>query len=197
MQETSRRIRKLIESCATKPHGQRARYMAGCRCLLCRAAHARYNADCERRVRSGITNKIVPADRAREHLLQLSKLCIGRRAVRAATDIAESILQQIAQGKRLRIRQETERRILAVDRSARSDHSLVDAAPSWKILDELIERGYSKAQIARWLGKKTANLQLSRRKILACQAGQVQRLYAKVQTGFLKRDTPVRLRKGS
>jgi len=199
MTQRSARIAALIESCAIKPHGWRARYMAGCRCLPCRAAHARYNTECERRVKGGITNKIVPANRAREHLLQLSKLGVGRRAVRAATDVAESILHQIAKGRRLQIREETERRILAVDESARADHSLVDAAPTWKLLDELLARGYSRTQIARWLGSKskTPALQLSRGKILARQAVRVQRLYRKVQAGLLRRDTLVRLRKGS
>ena len=197
MQGTSKRIATLVESCATKPHGQRARYVAGCHCLLCRAAHARYNAASDRRTRRGITNRVIPADRAREHLRKLSAMGIGRRAVRAATDLSETILYEVSRGMRLQIRQETERRILAVNESARSDHSLVDAAPTWRLLNELGERGYSKAQLAHWLGKKTPALQLSKRKILASHAVQVQRLYAKVEAGLLRRDTPVRLRRGS
>lgn len=199
MKNECARIVALRKSCATKPHGQRARYIAGCRCLPCRASHARYNAECERRAKSSITNKIVPADRAREHLLHLSARGVGRRAVHAATDIAESILQEIAKGRRLRIRQETKRRILAVDESARSDHSLVDAAPSWKLLGELIASGYTRTQLARWLGCKSKRpaLQLSRSRLLACHAVRIQQLYARVQAGFLRRDTPVKLRKGS
>jgi hypothetical protein len=197
MTQQESRIAKLIASCATKPHGERARYMAGCRCLPCRAAHARYNADCERRIRNGITNKLVPADRAREHLVNLSRKGIGRHAVRAATDIAESILHQITQGRRLHICEAAERRILAVDESVRSDHSLMDARTIWKLLDELIDRGYSRAQLARWLGKRSPALQISRGKMLAVQGLQIQRLYARLQAGLLRRDTAVRFRKVS
>jgi hypothetical protein len=160
-----------------RPHGTRLRYLAGCRCMLCRAANSRY--ECERAAarRRGRGNGIVDASRARAHLLRLSRAGVGRDAVRHASDVSRTVLQGIAAGRKTMIRAETERRILAVDASARADGSLVPAGRTWQRIDELLEEGYTKAFIARALGAKTPALQVRRDRILARTAVKVERLY--------------------
>jgi hypothetical protein len=126
------KLEKLRQACASHPHGQRSRYVSGCRCALCRKANRRYQRQRETKKRAEESNRLVTADRARKHLLFLSRQGVGRRSVRAATDIAESTLMLIKSGKRRLIRETTERLILGVDLAARADASLVPAAPAWR-----------------------------------------------------------------
>lgn len=162
---------------ANKPHGERVKYMAGCRCMLCRAANSRYETDRLLARKNGDWNGLVPAQKARRHLLRLSKLGIGRRAVAAATDISQTILSRIKNGERRQIRKRTQDRILAVTTDAASDSAVVPAATTWRQLEELIEEGFSKAELARRLGYSSPALQLRRDRVLARTAARVDRLY--------------------
>lgn len=46
---------------ADRPHGTRMRYIAGCRCVACRAAHSRVVCHYDRLARTGRGNPLVPA----------------------------------------------------------------------------------------------------------------------------------------
>jgi hypothetical protein len=185
--ESTSKFDVLRESCKRLPHGTRGRYVAGCKCMRCRAANSRYNTERERERKDGDVRHIVPADRAQAHLLKLSKLGIGRRAVAAASDISGSILLQIRSGRRKNIRASTERRILSVDSKAVSGGALIPAAPTWRLLNKLLERGYTKAQLAIWMGFKTPALQIKRDVITAETAVKVERLYRLIEAGKLRR----------
>lgn len=127
-----------------------------------------------------IWNGLVPAGRAREHLLALSAKNVGRRAVAAACDVADTVLQEIRSGKKTQIRAETEKRILSVDEKAISDHALVPSKETWKLIKTLIrDYGYTKTEISKDLGcqAKTPSLQMGRRYILASTALKVRIMY--------------------
>lgn len=168
------------EAFRDRPHGTRLRYISGCKCVPCRAANSRY--ECERAAarRRGEGAGIVPATRARAHLRKLSRQGVGRRAVAAASDVAETILQLIGAGRRARIRASTERRILAVDAAARADGTLVSAGSTWRRLEALLAEGFPKAEIARRLGYQTPALQLRPDRITARNAVRVERLYRRI-----------------
>jgi hypothetical protein len=159
-------------ACAT-----RAKYMAGCRCLPCRAANSRY--ECERAVarKAGDWNGLVPAVVARAHLVKLSRRGVGRRAVAAASDVSHTILQDIRSGKKTQIRQRTERRILAVTADALSDRALVPAGRTHALIANLLDEGFTKKEIARRLGYLSPALQLNRTTITAKNAARVERFY--------------------
>jgi len=162
------------------PHGVRARYSAGCRCDGCRAANTAYE-----KKRASIRRKegpdiIVSADRARRHLKRLSKRDVGRRAVSAAADVGDTTLQKIITGKKTHIRRSTEKHILEVTAEAASDAARVDAGPPWRLLNQLIEQGWSKAELARRLGYKTPALQVSKTSVLVKTAHKVKLLHAKL-----------------
>jgi hypothetical protein len=125
-------------------------------------------------------NGLVPAARAREHLLKLSEAGVGRRAVEAASDIASSILSDVFTGKAAHIRRDTERRILQVDELALADHSLVPARPTLKRIRELVRLGYTRGELAQRLGYVNAALQLKRGLITARNAHRVERLHREV-----------------
>jgi hypothetical protein len=88
----------------------------------------------------------------------------------------------------MRIRASTERRILATDAACAGTNTLVPSRPSWKLIDELLDRGYSKAQIAQWLGYKTRAIQIKRGGLMtAGLASRVERMYRLVESGRLRR----------
>lgn len=160
-----------------KPHGSRERYKAGCRCLLCRAANARYEAARASERASGNWNGLVPADAARKHILKLSRQGIGRRAIAAASDIAEKVIARIRSGAQSNVRKSTEERILAVSNQAPSDGALIQAEHTWKQIRTLLADGFTKAELARRLGYRFPSLQIGETKIRARTAARVDRLF--------------------
>lgn len=181
------KFQHLHQTCERKPHGTRARYVSGCKCLRCRAANSRYSCGAQRRHDAGETGNIISAAAARKHLTKLSSSGIGRRSVSEACDVAQSILHQIKTGKRLRIRASTERKILMVDVGAARGGTLVSGTQAWRLLDRLLERGFSKAQIAKWLGYKSPAIQIKRGRITGRVAANIQRIYELVESGRLRR----------
>lgn len=177
---TARGLRPAAQLAARRPHGDRVRYLAGCRCAECRAANTSYARQRERAIRAGDWNGLVSADRARAHMLALASQGIGRRAVQAATDVADSILSKIRAGTRTQIRASTERAILAVTPEMASDHALVDARPTWVLIDTLVRAGYTKARLARELGQSGPGLQLGRSRVTVRNAHLVERLHARL-----------------
>jgi len=175
-----RGLKPITELAADKPHGNRLRYLAGCRCDLCRKVNSAYENERQKARAAGDWNGIVPARAARKHLLALSKAGVGRRSVQAATDIADSILAEIRSGKRKQIRARTERKILAVTRDARGDASLVPAGPTWKLIDALLKDGFTKARIAKEIGRKSPALQLNREWVTAKNEAAVVRAHSRL-----------------
>lgn len=173
-------LRPVSELASTRECGDRLRYLAGCRCDLCRKANTAYERDRQKARAEGDWNGIVSAEKARAHLLWLSGHGVGRRAVGAATDISDSILSNIRSGRKLQIRARTERKILAVTLSVASDHSLIPADTSWKLINELLSAGFTKSAIAKGLGLVRPVLQISRGQVTVRNAYLVEQLHARL-----------------
>jgi len=126
-------------------------------------------------------NGLVDAAKARGHLLLLSERGVGRRAVQAASDVADTVLEDIKNGKKQRIRASTEKAILDVDEKAISDGALVPAKDTWKRLRKLLRMGFTKTEIATALGSESEvpALQIRRDMVLARTAHRVQKLFDK------------------
>ena len=174
---SSRGLRPVEELGAKREHGDRLRYMAGCRCEDCRRANSTYESDRQKARAVGEWNGIVSAEKARNHLLQLSEKGIGRRAVQAASDVAKTVLADIKSGKKLQIRAATERAILAVTEAAASDHALIPGQATWAKLDELLSDGYTKRELGRYLNPKANTLQLKRDFVIVRNAYLVDLMY--------------------
>lgn len=177
-----RGLRPLSELATKRPHGDRLRYLAGCRCDLCRKANTAYERSRNQARKSGDWNGIVSAEKARAHINRLAYHGIGRRAVSDACDVSDSILHEIALGKRLRIRARTERKILEVTQAAAADHTLIDATPTWKLLAALIASGYTKARLAAELGCKTPALQIKKTQVTVRTAHKVRLMHERLIT---------------
>lgn len=160
-----------------KPHGSRQRYVAGCRCLLCKAANARYETTRAKDRTSGRWNDLVPAKAARKHILKLSAQGVGRRALAAASDVAERVIANIRSGKQVNVRRSTEERLLAISNQAPSDGALIRANVAWRQIKRLLAEGFSKAELARRLGYQSPSLQLGKKRIRARTAARVDRLF--------------------
>jgi len=168
------------------PHGTRVRYIAGgCKCMLCRAANSRYECDRAKARASGDWNGIIPAVRARAHLLLLARHGIGRRLASDISGVSAFILGQIKNGRKRNIRARTERRILAVTKEARAARTLVEAGPVWTQINRLLREGFTKSALARRLGSraKTPALQLNGHVVTAQNAMRVERLHSLLMAG--------------
>ena len=168
-----------------EPHGTRHRYLGGCRCVPCRAANSRYSCERAAAQRAGDWRGFVPAALVLGHIQQLRKGGIGYKAIAAAAGLAKSTLAMILTGKRLLIRRHHAIRILRVNRSAVVDCAVVPAGPTWRLLNELREAGYTKTFLAKQLRSraKRRSLQIEARWITALTASKVERLYRRIREG--------------
>lgn len=177
----ARGLRPVTELAADREHGDRLRYMAGCRCIECRRANTAYERERQKARKNGDWNGIVSAKNARAHLLKLSKQGIGRRAVQAVTDISDTVLSAIRSGAKKQVRARTERKILAVTKDMASDNALTSAVGTWKLINKLLEKGFTKTLLAYSLGYKTHALQIGKTQVTVRNAYEVRRLYEKLE----------------
>lgn len=182
MNPASRGLRSITELGSSRPHGNRLRYMAGCKCFKCRRSNSDYERIRQAARLAGDWNGIVDAGPARAHLIELARAGIGRRAVTNVTDISASILHEIRHRRRLRIRARTERKILAVTSEHRADHSFVPARKALRLIDELVGEGFTKSALAAKLGYKSRALQLRPGLITARNEQRVVALHMKLTT---------------
>lgn len=175
-------LRTAADLAANKPHGVRIRYVAGCRCVACRKANSAYENERQKARKAGDWNGIVSAKAAREYMLHLSRRGVGRRAIQACTDVADTVLQEVRSGKKTRIRARTERKILQVTTAMAADHSLVSARRSRQLLGLLLEEGYTERFLARRLGYKTHRLQFGAGQITVRNAARIKHLYRELTT---------------
>lgn len=178
-----RGLRPVGELAKGRPHGDRLRYMAGCRCADCRRANTRYETERAAARKAGDWNGIVPAEIARAHLGWLSARGVDRRTVCDVSGVADTVLTEIISGRKTRIRARTERLIVAVTPQAAADGAYINAAPTWRLLDELIADGYPRTALARALGStaKMPSLQLSREQVTVRNAADVEKLHARLR----------------
>lgn len=181
----------IKSAAARQPHATRARYVSGCRCMLCRAANSRYESDRARARRDGDTRNVVSADSAQKHLRSLSRAGLGYKQVADIAQVSTTIVASILFGQRRRIRAHTERAILSVRKTheVMPDGAKIAAGPTWRLLNELLDGGYTRTWLARQLGStaKVPALQVGRDLITVRTAGRVQRLYDAIQEGRVRR----------
>jgi len=152
-------------------HGTRTRYVVGCRCEPCRAAHRDYNRDWDRRhrrIQYGIEDRTEPyvdASEAIAHLHWLRSQGVGKRTIAKAAGVGLTSIDELTQGIRTRSRPDTIQRILAVGTHKIADGSTIDARPAWALINDLLELGVTKARIAQAIGAQTPALQINRHRI--------------------------------
>ena len=169
-----------------RQHGTRAKYVVEkCRCEPCTNAnrtYARQRDHQARRVRYGFDEPnpaFIDATEAREHLLWLSSVGVGKRRVAELTGVSLSAIDKLRQGNRTKCRPETAAKILAVGRSRASDGAFIDAKKTWRLIDDLLKHGWTKQAIAKAIGSKAQRpaLQLQPNKVTARNARAIEQLH--------------------
>lgn len=131
-----------------------------------------------------VDNSLVPADRARVHLFELSKQGVGINAVRDASGIARTVILDIRTGKKATIRRDTETKILDVDTTARLDCARVDGTETRRLIADLLARGgFTKTALARRLGSEASipTLQYERDFVSVRTARKVAELHRELE----------------
>lgn len=98
-------------------HGTIHRYWKGCRCFRCKVAYADYVSFRRLAVREGASNGIVPADRVRAHLNWLRSSGAPLIRISRFTGISYTTICRVASGFKSRIREQSGRKLLAVQLS--------------------------------------------------------------------------------
>ena len=177
----ARGLKPAKELAEGRPHGTRLRYVGGCRCDLCRAANRNYERKRIAARAAGDWNGIVASDCARKHLLALARQGVGTRSVAACSDVSRTILLEVIRRKRTQIRARTERRILAVTANvARGDASLISARGTWRLIEDLLDEGYTKCRIAQEMGHRS--IQLGKEQVTARNAARVAVVHRRLTT---------------
>lgn len=168
------------------PHGVRSRYVSGCRCDECRRANTEYQKARDRAKRRGEWNGLVPATKARRHILRLRKAGVGRDTVADITGIAVSSICGLANGTRRHLRASSERALLAVTVAAGvNDATLVPAGDVLRRLEALrLEEGWSGSELARRLGYQSHHIQFGQ----TITAKSVQRLERFIRARLVERE---------
>ena len=181
---------------AERAHGTHARAVQGCPCERCQAARAA-RREYNRRRRQAIARPdtvwlpYVSAQPAREHLAALSAAGMGLRTVARISGVSHGALSKIVYGEpglgrapSARIRPDTLRRILTVRVSHAGGGQRVQAAGTWRLIDELVAAGYSRSFLARALGSKAGRptLQIGRTRVRASTARSVEDLHRRLMS---------------
>lgn len=111
---TAQRISTLAERSANCAHGTRARYVSGCKCLMCKAAASRYAVQRKNARSKGDTRELVDASQIRDRLNQLHQAGMSHRAIAAAAGVSLPIVSGIRSGVKLRVRRHIAKRIVAL-----------------------------------------------------------------------------------
>lgn len=139
----------------------------GCRCDPCRTAKRLYERDRRRAQHRPDSAWVpyVPAGRARRHILMLRDHGVGLKTVVARSGVSQGAIWKLMYGKKVngrmvpskRIRPETEAKILAVQPDHAADGARIDGAATWRLVDDLIARGFYRTWLAEQLGVTVAN----------------------------------------
>ncbi len=171
-------MKPLADLAERHAHGTRTRYRCGCRCLACGLANSAYVSTRASLKALGVTDYVVSAELARQHLVDLRKAGVGKRSVSAASGVRHETIAHVASGLKKHIRESTERRIMAVTVEACADGSYVDGRRTDALIDELRGEGFTLRLLSRKLGFKGRTIHFYRRPLITAKnALRVERLH--------------------
>lgn len=164
-----------------RTHGTHACYVfgpeagrgPGCRCEPCRDANRAYEAERAQRIAPTLTD----AGPVRDHVRHLMASGVGLKTIIARSGVGSGTMWKLVYGKdgrpTERVRLDTADKILAVNATMAADGARIPAERTWRNVDELLRRGWTKVAIARAIGQKGTGLQLGRSYVTAAHARRI------------------------
>jgi DNA-binding CsgD family transcriptional regulator len=156
-----------------------------CRCEPCTIA----SSDAQREARHRIEPAYVLATPVRQHCLALMAQGMGPKSIAKAAGISHGGISKLiygdykGRGPSKRVRLVTAQRVLAVTPADAAPAQKIDAAPTWRLLNEMIDAGAPKSQIAVHLGMKGPGLQIRTGQVRASTARAVAELHRRWKAG--------------
>lgn len=123
-------------------------------------------------------NQLIKTTAVIKHVMELRRAGIGIKAICRESGVNRGVLQRILAGEIKKTRRANAERILAVGTKALPGAAVVDAGPTWALLNRLLGAGYRKAWIAKLLGATVPALQIKKDRVLLSTVHRVAKLYA-------------------
>ena len=143
-------------------HGDRARYVAGCRCDLCRQANRAYLDD-YKAARKIEGRQTVPAHGVVEHLAKLRSSGVELTAIARMSGCSVHHLRAVGRGEYARVTRRLHDGVLSIQPGDYSENSRVPVAEAHKLVAEIRARGVQVQTIAHALGYKYHHLSFAGR----------------------------------
>ncbi|TAM78193.1 hypothetical protein EPN44_01390 [bacterium] len=138
-------------------------------------------------------NQLIDTKAVIRHCVWLKTVGVGLRTVSVRSGVSRGVLCRILSGDIRKTRRGTADKILAIGPSDRPGAAFIDAAETWRLLEDLIALGYRRGWIAQQLGARRPALQLRRDRITVTTARKVRRLYLEIS----RRDARLQKRFGN
>lgn len=136
-------------------HGSHACYVLDrCRCADCSAANTRYERSRTIWLARVKPHPLVDAEPVRAHVQALVDAGMGPKQIAAVSGVSHGALWKLRYGKNgkksrsKKVRRETAERLYAIELEL-ADGARVPADEAWRIVNELVARGWTKAAIGR------------------------------------------------
>jgi hypothetical protein len=145
----------------------------------CRDEAARRREELNAEHPSEWSGELIATDEVLEHLAVLKREGLGLKTVARISGVSRNVVVRIAQGEIRRTRRSTAGKLLAVIPSDAVGRQLIDAAPTWNLIECLLAGGWTRTSIARTLGSttKTPTLQLRQDRVYGRTARRVEQLH--------------------
>jgi hypothetical protein len=170
-----------------RAHGTRSRYVHGCRCRPCRDANTDYENRRSKLIVYGQWTPFRPAGITVQRVEWLRREGMGLHTIAELAGTHRSVLQKLLRGETCQVRIETQTAVMAIEPTLENlrPSTLVDAAPTWRLVRGFLAVGFTKAEIGRWVTKdpRTRSLQLHTEKVSARNAAAVADLHARWVAG--------------
>lgn len=174
-----------------RPHGTRAKYVVEkCRCEPCCDDNREKARDRQRAMRrpDEAWMPYVPAGPARRHIRELMAQGVGPKSIAKLAGVPHGAISKLlygnykGRGPSKRIRPATAAKILAVTVEQATGAQKIPAGPTWRLLDDLLARGFTRCWIAsEILGHETKSLQIRHDLVRASTARKVEALHRRLE----------------
>jgi hypothetical protein len=142
---------------AYKIHGTRSRYAYGCRCAECRKANTKYQQVRKTEAAKG-KRRTIEADAVQKHLSRLGEQGYGVRIVAQVTGLNHGHLHRIRHAKKPIQRKTADKILRVTSYECRRCLGFVPIEPTRQMVNDLLDHGYEREEIARQLGYKGRSL---------------------------------------